>query len=57
MAKRQRQEFVEGPEAAWRAEQVLGKILRISKPELERREAAHNEANLQKRKRGPKPKA
>lgn len=45
----------EGSEAAWRFEHALGKILSVSKEELEKREAEHAKANSRKARRGPKP--
>jgi hypothetical protein len=56
MASRpKRAEYIEGPEAAWRAEHALSKILQVSKEELAKREAAHEEANRDKPRRGPRP--
>jgi hypothetical protein len=46
---------IEGPEAAWRFEHAMGRILSVSKEELGRREAEYQEASRSKVRRGPKP--
>jgi hypothetical protein len=48
-------EYHEGSEAAWRAERALGTVLSVSKEELARREAAYEESQKGKPRRGPKP--
>lgn len=44
-----------GPDAARRFEDGLNRILQVSKKELERREAAHQESVKDAPRRGPKP--
>jgi hypothetical protein len=55
-ARRDRKDYVEGPEAAWRFNYAIGRVLSVSKEELERREAEYQEARKGKPRRGPKPK-
>lgn len=45
----------EGPASAERFEHAIGTVLRVSKEELERREAAYELARKDKPRRGPKP--
>jgi len=45
----------EGPDAAARFKDAMGRLLQVSKDELARREAAHREARKDKPRRGPKP--
>lgn len=45
----------EGPDAARRFEDTMSRILRVSKEELDRREAEYREAQEGKPRRGPKP--
>jgi hypothetical protein len=55
MASRQkRTEIQEGPDAARRFEGTMGRLLRVSKDELARREAKYQDANRTKPRRGPK---
>lgn len=49
--------YAEGPEAAWRMEFAMDRILSVSKKEVQRREAVAAEARSHKPKRGPKPKS
>jgi hypothetical protein len=56
MAPRQKPTIVhEGPEAARRFERTMDRLLSVSKEELAKREAAHQEAQQDKPRRGPKP--
>jgi hypothetical protein len=55
--RKRRAEITEGSDAAWRFEHAMGQILRVSKEELERREAAYQESRKAKPRRGPKPKS
>lgn len=48
-------QYVEGPEAAERFQRGLADVLQISKEELLRREAEHEERARHKARRGPKP--
>jgi hypothetical protein len=47
--------FYEGPEAALRFGHAMGRVLSVSKEELERREAEHQESRKGQPRRGPKP--
>lgn len=54
--KRPAPQIGEGPEAAWRADHAMTRVLRVSKDELQRREAAYQEQRKNKPRPGPKPK-
>ena len=54
-SKPKRAEYQEGPEAAWRFEHGMSRILRVSKEELAKREAAYQDSTRHKPRRGPKP--
>lgn len=47
-------EYHEGPQAAQRFERTLGHVLKVSKEELARREAAYQEASARRHRPGPK---
>ena len=54
-SKPKRVEIEEGPDASKRFESTMGRLLRVSKEELAKREAAYQETNRTKPRRGPKP--
>jgi hypothetical protein len=49
-----RPQFHEGPEAAQRAESAMSRILKVSKAELTKREAAYQKSRAHKDKPGPR---
>lgn len=56
MASRpKRADYHEGPEAAWRFEHAMHRLIRVPKEELDRREAEYNESRRSQAKPGPKP--
>ena len=55
-SRRKPPQFDEGENAARRFEGVVGRVVRVSKEELERREAAYRDSTKDAPKRGPKPK-
>lgn len=50
-----RVQYHEGPEAAWRIDYTLARVLSVSKDELDRRAAAYQESRKGKPRPGPKP--
>lgn len=50
-----RVEYHEGPEAAWRFNHAMSRVLTVSKEELERRETEYQETRKSQPRRGPKP--
>jgi hypothetical protein len=52
--RRKSPQFHEGPEAAVHFDAAISRILTVSKPELERREAEYQDSMKDKPRRGPK---
>jgi hypothetical protein len=52
---RKRAVIHEGPEAAWRFEHSLSRILSVPREELDKREAKYQESRKNKPRPGPKP--
>jgi len=50
-------DYREGPEAADRFENALDRILKVSKEELAKREAAYQKSRRAEPRRGPRPRA
>jgi hypothetical protein len=55
-SRRRPTEYIEGPEAAERFDRALVHVLTVSKSEMNKREAAYQQARSTKDRPGPRPK-